>query len=140
MRRHSRGRLRAHSPLVDELHLAEIDPAGCAEMVDTDQPGAATDRLAGHRREPAIDAVVGLGDAREDLHYPMTKAALESGKHVLLEKPIALTLDEADELIAIADARQLKFTIGYSQRFNAKQAMVKRAINDGRSATSPASC
>ena len=61
----------------------------------------------------------------------MAKAALEAGKHVLLEKPIALTLDEADELIELADAGELKFTIGYSQRFNAKQAMIKRAIDDG---------
>jgi predicted dehydrogenase len=56
---------------------------------------------------------------------------LESGKHVLLEKPIALTLDEADELIEMADTRLLKLTIGYSQRFNAKQAMIKRSIADG---------
>ena len=67
----------------------------------------------------------------ENLHFPMARAALEAGKHVLLEKPMALTLDEADELIGLAEAGGLKFTIGYSQRFNAKQAMVKRSINDG---------
>ena len=61
----------------------------------------------------------------------MAKAALEAGKHVLLEKPIAITLDEADELIALAEAKVLKFTIGYSQRFNPKQALVKRSLNDG---------
>ena len=56
---------------------------------------------------------------------------MESGKHVLLEKPIAVTLDEADELIELAESKGLKFTIGYSQRFNAKQAMIKRSINAG---------
>jgi scyllo-inositol 2-dehydrogenase (NAD+) len=61
----------------------------------------------------------------------MAKVALEAGKHVLLEKPMALTLDEADELIEIAEAKGLKFTIGYSQRFNTKQALVKRSLNDG---------
>ena len=61
----------------------------------------------------------------------MAKAALEAGKHVLLEKPIALTLDEADELIELADTGKLKFTIGYSQRFNVKPAMIKRAITNG---------
>jgi scyllo-inositol 2-dehydrogenase (NAD+) len=61
----------------------------------------------------------------------MARAALQAGKHVLLEKPISITLEEADELIDLAASRQLKFTIGYSQRFNPKQALVKRSLNDG---------
>jgi scyllo-inositol 2-dehydrogenase (NAD+) len=61
----------------------------------------------------------------------MAKAALAAGKHVLLEKPMSITLDEADELIELAESKRLKFTIGYSQRFNAKQALVKRSLNDG---------
>ncbi len=120
----------AHSPLVNELHLAEIDPARLAEMVAQANPTSATDRWQDIVENPGIDAVA-VSATPEDLHYPMAKAALESGKHVLLEKPMALTLDEADELIEIADSRQLKFTIGYSQRFNPKPAMIKRAINDG---------
>jgi scyllo-inositol 2-dehydrogenase (NAD+) len=42
----------------------------------------------------------------------MTKEFLSAGKHVFLEKPIAMELAEADELIALARERQLKFTIG----------------------------
>src|SRR4029078_7019740 len=44
------------------------------------------------------------------------------------EKPIALELWEADELIAIAKRNNLKFTIGYSQRFNTKSAYAKKKI------------
>jgi predicted dehydrogenase len=120
----------ARSPLVNELHLAEIDPVRLAEMTAQCNPAHTTDRWQDIVENPGIDAVV-VSATPEDLHYPMTKAALESGKHVLLEKPIALTLDEADELIEIADIRRLKLTIGYSQRFNAKQAMIKRSIADG---------
>jgi predicted dehydrogenase len=120
----------ARSPLVNELHLAEIDQARLAEMTAQTNPTRTTDRWQDIVDDPGIDAVV-VSATPEDLHRPMTKAALESGKHVLLEKPIALTLDEADELIEIADTRRLKLTIGYSQRFNAKQAMIKRAIADG---------
>jgi myo-inositol 2-dehydrogenase/D-chiro-inositol 1-dehydrogenase len=50
---------------------------------------------------------------------------------VLLEKPIAMELWEADELITLARRGGLKFTIGYSQRFNAKIAYAKKAISDG---------
>ncbi|WP_319457273.1 MULTISPECIES: Gfo/Idh/MocA family oxidoreductase [unclassified Mycobacterium] len=126
----------ARSPYVAELHLAEIDEARLAELVvQTDvaeqvPPTKTTNRWQDIVENPDIDAVV-VSATPEQLHHPMTKAALESNKHVLLEKPIALTLAEADELIELADASGLKFTVGYSQRFNAKQAMIKRAIADG---------
>ena len=41
----------------------------------------------------------------------MIKSALESGKHVLVEKPISATIEEADEVIAIAAENTLKFTV-----------------------------
>jgi scyllo-inositol 2-dehydrogenase (NAD+) len=61
----------------------------------------------------------------------MARECLLAGKHVFLEKPIALELHEADELIAIARRHGLKFTIGYSQRFNPKFAYVRKSILDG---------
>jgi scyllo-inositol 2-dehydrogenase (NAD+) len=50
---------------------------------------------------------------------------------VFLEKPIAIELHEADELCALARKNGLKFTIGYSQRFNPKFAYVRKSIHDG---------
>ena len=61
----------------------------------------------------------------------MAREALLAGKHVFLEKPLALTLDEADELIRIQKARGLKFAIGYSQRFNHKFAYAKKHLGEG---------
>ncbi len=57
--------------------------------------------------------------------------AVEKGKHVFLEKPIAVEIHEADELIAIARRKGVKFTIGYSQRFNPKYAYVKKCLDNG---------
>src|SRR5260370_9557726 len=54
-----------------------------------------------------------------------------AGKDGLMEKPIAMELFEADELIAIAKRNNVKFTIGYSQRFNTKIAYAKKKIADG---------
>jgi scyllo-inositol 2-dehydrogenase (NAD+) len=61
----------------------------------------------------------------------MARDCIVAGKHVFLEKPIALELAEADELIALARGSKLKFTIGYSQRFNPKFAYVRKSIRDG---------
>ncbi len=51
-------------------------------------------------------------------HYQIAKNFLEAGIDVLLEKPITTTIEEADELIAIAEAKGLIFQIGLLERFN----------------------
>ena len=77
-----------------------------------------------------IEAVY-ISATPETTHFPMARECLAAGKHVFLEKPIALALGEADELIGLARQSDLKFTIGYSQRFNPKFAYVKKSIRDG---------
>jgi len=51
-------------------------------------------------------------------HYEVASVFLKAGVDVLLEKPIAATLAEADELIALAEAKGLIFQIGFVERFN----------------------
>jgi predicted dehydrogenase len=51
-------------------------------------------------------------------HYDVAKAALERGKHLLIEKPIATTLAEADELLAIARRTGALIQTGHVERFN----------------------
>ena len=120
----------ANSALVSKLHIAETKPERLEEMKALTAPATATSDWEALVSNPDISALM-ISATPETLHHPMTKAALEAGKHVLLEKPIAITLDEADELIEIAEGKNLKFTIGYSQRFNTKQALAKRSFNDG---------
>ena len=52
-------------------------------------------------------------------HFAVARQLLDAGLHVLLEKPIAATLEEADALIALADAKGLVLQIGHLERFNA---------------------
>jgi predicted dehydrogenase len=51
-------------------------------------------------------------------HHVVAKAALEAGKHLLIEKPITATIDEADELVALAKQKGLIVQIGHIERFN----------------------
>jgi predicted dehydrogenase len=51
-------------------------------------------------------------------HYEIVRACLEAGVHVLVEKPLARTLAEADGLLALASARNLVLQVGHLQRFN----------------------
>jgi predicted dehydrogenase len=120
----------AASPLVKSLHLAEVRPERLAEVA---RACGATTAVTDYREllgDDRIEAVY-VCATPETTHYPMAREALQAGKHVFLEKPIALELAQADELIALAAARGLKFTIGYSQRFNPKFAYVRKSIRDG---------
>ncbi len=120
----------AASPYVRDLHLAEIKEPRLKEVADKTGAISATSDYRILLANESIDAVI-ISATPETTHYPMAKESLTAGKHVFLEKPIALELSEADELIALAHSRNLVFTIGYSQRFNPKFAYVKRSIDDG---------
>src|SRR3990170_3419185 len=91
----------ARSALVGELHIAETNPERLEEMTEATSPTTATSDWEQVIANDRIEAVM-ISATPENLHFPMAKAALSAGKHVLLEKPIALTLDEADELVALA--------------------------------------
>ena len=52
------------------------------------------------------------------LHFQMGKAALERGVHVLMEKPIATTVDEARELVELARKKKCVLQVGHLERFN----------------------
>jgi len=120
----------AASPFVDQLHIAEINAVRLAEVQAETGAVTATTDYREILRVDDIDAII-ISATPEVTHYPMAKESLEAGKHVFLEKPLALTLDEADQLVALARIRKLKFTIGYSQRFNPKFAYVKKCLQDG---------
>ena len=120
----------AASALVDQLHIAEVKPERLAEVAAETNPRTATTDYRELVTNDDIDAII-ISATPETTHYPMTRECLLAGKHVFLEKPLALTLDEADELIALAVTRALKFSIGYSQRFNPKYAYVKKSLADG---------
>ncbi len=120
----------AASPWVKELHIAEIKEERLREVAGMTNPRTATTDYRRIIEDTAVDAVM-ISTTPEGTHFPFAKEAMLAGKHVFLEKPIALELLEADELIAISREKNLLFTIGYSQRFNPKFAYVKRSLEDG---------
>ena len=67
------------------------------------------------------------------MHVPWTLRAIEAGKHVLCEKPIALTTVEAQELVDAAAAHpQLKVMEAFMYRFHPQWLMARQLVHDGR--------
>lgn len=63
------------------------------------------------------------------LHYEQAKQALESGKHVICEKPLALTVEQADELVRLAGDEDLLLVANLMQRYNPLYDIVGRIID-----------
>jgi predicted dehydrogenase len=120
----------AHYPSVAELHIAETNDERRAEVLAETGANSAVADYQILLKDDSIDAII-ISATPETVHYPMARDSLSAGKHVFLEKPISLTLEEADELVELARQNNLKFSIGYSQRFNPKFAYVKKSLNDG---------
>jgi predicted dehydrogenase len=125
-----RAKVLAECPQVGELHICEIKPERLAAVAADVNAARATLDYRELLDDPTIHLVI-ISTTPETTHYPLTKAALLAGKHVLIEKPLAETEEEADELIRIARQKGLKLTVGYSQRFNPRMAYMRKTIQSG---------
>lgn len=65
------------------------------------------------------------------LHAHMAMEAMQAGKHVIVEKPIALTVADADRLIAAARANGVKLCVVLQNRYNPPMQDLKRAVEGG---------
>lgn len=65
------------------------------------------------------------------LHYPISKAALEAGKAVLCEKPLTMTVAEAEELVALAEKTGLPNCVNHNLRYYPVVQHIRRMIEAG---------
>ncbi|MBR0671294.1 Gfo/Idh/MocA family protein [Neoroseomonas soli] len=116
----------AASPRVRLVGLHDADPARAAAIgTEVGAPPMAADALIA-----AADALVVAAPTR--FHFALAEAALASGRHVFIEKPITATLEEADALIALAAARGRVLQVGHIERFSAAFRAVTGAATGGR--------
>jgi len=64
-------------------------------------------------------------------HYEWARAALERGIHVVLEKPMALTAAQCDELLRLADDKDLTLVVYQNRRFDPDYVTMRRLIREG---------
>jgi predicted dehydrogenase len=93
-------------------------------------PKAATtqsfDALLG---DPSLEAVALATPA--PLHYAMAKAALEAGKHVYVEKPMTLTVPDAESLVRTAEAAGRKLMVGHLLEYHPVVLRIKEMVDAG---------
>lgn len=80
-------------------------------------------------KNPDIDAVSIA--VPNKFHAPLSIASLDAGKHVILDKPFALNIREAREVVAAAEKNGKIFTLGMNQRFTQESQVIKTVVERG---------
>jgi len=78
--------------------------------------------------DPEIDAVIVATPASS--HYALAKQVLESGKHAFVEKPLATSTTEADELVKLAESSGKTLMVGHTFLYNAAVRYAKKLLTD----------
>lgn len=104
-----------HTPTVEDLRARYGGRASSFEMV---------------LQDPAIQAVAIAVPAAS--HFNVAKKALEAGKHVFVEKPIALTVAEAEALCTLADQLDRRLMVGHLLQYHPVFLALKDLVRDGR--------
>lgn len=99
--------------LTQLVGVVDADPARARELADQVGGAALSDyRELFGKADAAVIAVP------TDRHHAIARDCLQHGLHLLIEKPIATTLAEADELIALAEKKRVVLQTGHVERYN----------------------
>jgi predicted dehydrogenase len=110
-------------------YVAEASPQR-REFVETNFPKSrAVPEVATVLNDPAVKAVVIATPART--HFEMARHSLSHGKHTFVEKPLAMSVEEVDELTVIANERKLVLMVGHTFLFNPAVVYLKKLISNG---------
>ena len=125
-----RARLAAKHPSVKFLAIADQDISkakALAELTSADFFSSDNDEVISR---PEVTAV--FVSTPEGHHAAPIKRALELGKPVLVEKPLAMTLEDADDILATLKKTQGDLRVGYSRRFKECYLRAKEQMNHER--------
>ncbi|MES2987928.1 MAG: oxidoreductase [Pseudomonadota bacterium] len=120
-----------HAPLINAeagLELVAVASSN-AKRVQDDLPDVRVCTPDELISTPEIDLVVVA--TPNDSHAPLARAALQAGKHIVVDKPFTLDLAEARVLVALAEACNRKLTVFHNRRWDSDFLTVRGAIERG---------
>lgn len=121
-----------HAPLIagtPGMTLAAVSSSDDAK-VHADWPSVPVVSEPKHLfNDPNIDLIV--IPTPNDTHFPLAKAALEAGKHVVVDKPFTVTLSQARELDALAKSLGRLLSVFHNRRWDSDFLTVKRLLSEG---------
>ncbi len=127
--RWGKNHLKALTRLADELYVADSDPRQRKTCEEFSIPH---DRFSTHYLD-FLDRVDGVDIVTPaDSHLSICRDCFEKGKHVFVEKPMALTSREASEMISRADEGKVILQVGHIYRYHPASVKIKGFLDQGR--------
>jgi phthalate 4,5-cis-dihydrodiol dehydrogenase len=118
------------SPEIELAAGADIVPATRAAFVERYPKARVYDSAEALCKDPEVDAVWISTPNR--WHAPHAILAAQHGKHIVLEKPMALSMDEARQVVAATDAAKVHLMAGHTQAYTQPIRAMRRIIASGR--------
>jgi len=119
-----------HAPLIVGMTLAAVSSSD-ASKVHADWPNVTV--VSDPKQlfnDPSLDLIV--IPTPNDTHFPLARAAMEAGKHVVVDKPFTVTLSQARELEAMAKSRGLVLSVFHNRRWDSDFLTLKGLIAEGK--------
>lgn len=126
------GGMAFHAPLVSavpELELAGIATSRAA-LVHERYPGMATPSAEAMIADPSIELIV--ISTPNDSHFPLAHAALNAGKHVVIDKPFTITVADGEALLALAKEKGRVLSAFHNRRWDGDFLTVQNLLAEGR--------
>lgn len=120
-----------------KIHLKLLNQSNKYELVGFYDPikenALAVEKEFGYKAFDTIEALINAVDVVDIVtptlsHFDCAQQAIESGKHIFIEKPITKTVAEAETLIQLSEKHQVKGQVGHVERFNPAFTAVKDSI------------
>src|SRR5258708_17865126 len=125
-----RARLASGHPAVSHIVVSDLDPANAEKLAGIVGGRSHGDDNLSVIEDPDVTAVI--VSTSEGEHLKPMLAAIERGKPVLVEKPIALTVREADQVLAALERSGGDMRVGYSRRYKERYQIAKEQVVKGR--------
>jgi len=122
-----------------KIHLRLLNQSDKYELVGFYDPDEANAQKIsqefGYHRFDSVEALIAACDMVDVVtptlnHFACAEKIIKAGKHLFIEKPIATTVEEAEQIIALAEALQVKGQVGHVERFNPAFTAVRHQIQD----------
>ena len=109
--------------------VCDKNPAALARVVGRHPGIRVTTEVDDIVTSPEIDAVAIVTPV--SYHYELAKKALENGKHVFVEKPFTATSAQAEELVELAERKNLQIMVDHTFLFTGAVRKIKQLVDDG---------